>query len=288
MKADFYSDWVTDLRQQLDSAGFSVPPTMTPDEVCVAYGNLQLREVPARPRTVYEADTLSIPTEHDAAFRALRQEIEVGTPLTPYLSRKLVKRKLEYNDLMLNAWGIQHLHFEKNGTKELLFAWLTDDDAYLIAVLDHDSWAKQSVLESVLRNWPQLLEPYRLKGFGAAENHLTDEEVANVRAKRGNTCITLSNGGLYASTGGGILASGTNFEVRRQVDICAAALRSAQQWLAENLDVLRQSASEHCRELPDVPRFRLDEIESVAGATIVHVVETKSRTAFETPPIRWR
>lgn len=114
--------------------------------------------------------------EHKAALDALLKRIESGEDLTPHLSRaiktahdsgadrrqgKLAGRK--DRDLLIADWGIHHLHLsttlEEDGfvkrTSDLLFAAFTPEDAYLINVYPHGSWALMDVLETLVRNWAE-------------------------------------------------------------------------------------------------------------------------------------
>lgn len=296
MTADFYADWIEILRQHLLAAGYAVPLGDKPESVCIRYFNLGRRLLPARPREVHEADTLSRPPVHAPALQVIREKIELGVSLTPHLSRRLTNP--DYNDPLLNDWGIHHLHLNNllqpdgftDRTGSLLFARFTDEAAYLIAILDHQSWTKQAMLETILRNWPELLERDRLKGFASRRpgSGLTDAEISTLRSKNAMGFVTLSNDLIYAPMGGGYTSSGLNVQVFRSVDIYTTATRAAQEWVMGNIVELRQLASEQGRRIPADPRFKLVDLQPADGVAVARVLELHSKMVFEVPTVRWR
>lgn len=283
MVIDLYRDLVEMCSQALAAEGVTVSPGDDPDKVCFGYFNLHRRLIPARPRKVHRADTLLVPPAHALAFNALRGKIERGDSLSPHLSRRLKNR--DFNDLLLNDWDIHHLHLDPDGTRELIFARFTDDDAYLVALLDHSSWTMHAMLETILRNWPELLTSHRLTGITG--DTFTDDEIGTLRSKRANTCIMLSDRFTYRPMGGGYAASGLNVDVRRTVDIYTAAAEDAQEWVLSNIAELRRKASEKGREIPDDPEFKLVGLEQVDGVAVAHVLEAHAQVVFEIPTVGW-
>ncbi len=144
------------------------------------YFNWHARFIPARPRTVHKAAALSAnPLASDPAYKpALDQiisSVEVGGDLTRYLSRG-IKHIYQmpgqrYLDLLLNDWGIHHLHLsttvEPDGfvrrTKPLLVA-VFRQDAYLIDILPHGAWTKESMIRTIVQEWPDAGLVTRLQG----------------------------------------------------------------------------------------------------------------------------
>src|SRR5208282_5279949 len=87
------------------------------EENTMRYLNAQRRIPITARRAVHESRELSVPQEYEADYLALKSLIRSGGNLKPYLSRHIVKKKRpDKNDGLLNAWGIQHLHFRPEGT----------------------------------------------------------------------------------------------------------------------------------------------------------------------------
>jgi hypothetical protein len=127
------------------------------------YFNARRRMVSATPRNVKVASGFSCPAPHQAALTAIQALASTGGDLLPHLSRSL--KKGDYDDALLNDWGIHHLHLSTNKdpdgfvsrTKELLFARSTDDAMYCIAVLPHGAWSNQAFVQALHDNWPATL-----------------------------------------------------------------------------------------------------------------------------------
>ena len=76
---------------------------------------------------------LRVPQQYHADYAALKVLITSGGDLKPYLSRDILKKKRpDKNDGLLNAWGVQHLHFRPEGTAHILLCRITDTDAFVI------------------------------------------------------------------------------------------------------------------------------------------------------------
>lgn len=133
--------------------------------------NWQNRYVSNRRRTVHISTELV--AKNRPEVQELADKIEKGDDLTPHLSRRIdtifvanpkqpeLGRRADI-DLLLNDWGIFHLHISQilesdgyvKGGRELLMAIFKRNDAYLLDLLDHDSWTKESLVEIAVTNWP--------------------------------------------------------------------------------------------------------------------------------------
>lgn len=171
------------------------------------------RLIPAVPRQILKSREFKCPPELQDGLNLLESKIKNGKSLTHHLSRKITK--LNYNDLHLNAWGIQHLHlgttYNKKGliegTEQIVFAIFDDTTAYFISIESH-SWYEIEHLNIVVRNWPFLFERYRIRGQSLAYNP-NSEQIQALRSNHANSAITLCNGLHYFEPGGGNMSNGT-------------------------------------------------------------------------------
>jgi hypothetical protein len=105
------------------------------------------------------------------AISAIATKIREGQELRPHLSarvreaydhpgRSLAKRA--DLDLLLAEWQIHHLHLGtrtiRHGfverTGDLLFVRFQPHHAYLIDILPHDRWTDDTLIRTIVRNWP--------------------------------------------------------------------------------------------------------------------------------------
>lgn len=250
IEKDFAEDIRVGLTAELEELGYAVPPSTEPPiiathTVCVQHWNAYARRIPGRPRTVHRsrelqarAQLLSAPIQRGLAV--VESELETGVDLTARLSRQL--RRIRFNDLMLNDWGLQHLHLDDinraNGTSEVLILLVRADDAYLIDVRHHGHWADQDLVEIVHTNWPAAIAGYRQPHALRLAHRLTDDERRTLRQKSGNAPIQTSDGTVYMAIGGGIVGTGANIRavmwgdwLLRQTQAVSDYLDEHGQWL---------------------------------------------------------
>ncbi|MFZ0306471.1 MAG: hypothetical protein WAL75_27545 [Terracidiphilus sp.] len=162
IELDFKSDWIGYLRiTGLPACGLKYKEKLSPEENTIRFLNAYNRRIPpAKPRKIHMSQELLIPPQFQQDYEALIALIQAGSDLKPYLSRHIVKRKRpDWNDGLLNSWGIQHLHFRREGTGHLLFCVITDTDVYLIQVLPHveEEWANSELIQILHDNWPETI-----------------------------------------------------------------------------------------------------------------------------------
>ncbi|RHX83913.1 hypothetical protein [Leptospira stimsonii] len=107
----------------------------------------------------------------------------------------------------------------------LLFIFFNPEFAYLIDIRPHNEdyvFAKKQLIEILYSNWPELLEPFRLRGIGRGSLEPNEENRQKLRKLGLNLMITIEDK-VYAPIGGGMSSNGTNimdvFEVDRMLDI---------------------------------------------------------------------
>jgi hypothetical protein len=221
LKVDFRGDWAEFLRQKgMAICGLNYDHSRTLEENTIRYLNAHNRRIPITARrAVHESRELSVPQEFEADYEALKSLISSGGDLKPYLSRDIHKKKRpDKNDGLLNAWGIQHLHFRPEGTTHILLCRITDTDVFVVQALphDHDVWVDTSLLQILHDNWPE--EIAAGKWHGVPGEAMPSSERLNLRNQNANFATTVRDGTVYLAPGGGLMASGCSSEDRTDCD----------------------------------------------------------------------
>ena len=92
----------------------------------------------------------------------------------------------------------------------------------------------------VARNWPDLLEPYRLRGIMALEHSTSDEDLKKLR-EAGINVIQDIGCGIYASMGGGITTARTSIRVTQEHDRLARRFWQIEKDMAERGEEIKQT-----------------------------------------------
>ena len=225
IELDIIGDYALFLRYFLvHGIGFTqaeVDKLSDDESVMLTYFRIQRRLVAPDPRTIHKAHDFSCPPQYADALQEIERKIAIGESINHYLSRKLARSG--FNDLLLNDWGIHHLHLgtkiipagEKNegfieGTKALLYVYFDANCAYFVKILETHDFAAQILLQTMHDNWPHVLAAYHNSHITG--DRITDKEIKELRRKQINFCIALDDGTAYISIGGGITASGDNAE----------------------------------------------------------------------------
>lgn len=132
------------------------------------------RLVHPHPRQVNVASGFyDLPAVRDnrAAVEALLGSLARGDDVRGHLSKGVMegyclhppgrKDGLDF-DLMLNEWGIHHLHLDsspavgfKPRTRDVLYVILGRGAAYVLAVAPHGAWTSRQLIAAAQRTWPQ-------------------------------------------------------------------------------------------------------------------------------------
>jgi len=235
LTADFKADWTQYLLEVgLPACGLKFKPSRTAEENTLRFLNAYNRRIPQpRPRLVRESRELSIPQEHEREYVALKEAIRLGGDLKPYLSRHIAtKKRPDWNDSLLNAWGIQHLHFRPDGTLHILFCKITDSEVFAIQVFPHPRndqrvWVQEELLEILHVNWPEEIAHGMLRGLPPDTPHDTDTRV-ELRGFNANFVTTTKDGTQYLAPGGGLMASGDCAEDKLNCDKIFSELKKWQ------------------------------------------------------------
>ena len=203
------------------------------------------------PGGVHLSKELLISPQFQQDYEALVALILAGGDLKPYLSRQIAKSKLpDRNDGLLNSWGIQHLHFRREGTDHLLFCIIAEDDVYLIQVLPHveEQWVNTQLIQILHDNWPETI---------ARANHSLMKPEAFSMSKRqslrgynANFAVTVADGTVYLPLAGGTTASGDSIEDHYNCKKIFDELKFRQETIASNVLAIRSSLN-----LPDAKKL---------------------------------
>ncbi len=256
IKVDFWNDYVAGMRLELVALGHTPPAEDI--EAAVHYVNLQRRRVPQRGRTVSVAKGLIVPADQRSAFDALLGKMSNGEDLNPHLSRSVL-RKADYDDPLLNDWGMHHFHlgtrFDADGfvkrTDDVVFAIVDWERVYVAGIGRHREWAAHRLIDAVDENWPELLIPLSLQGG----TRLSPDQHELAR-KSGLWAVTvLRDGRAVMAPGLGSTTSGRSVRVSLRV----GRMRYAMGVLQERFMSLLPNIEAHLHEnAPDVtPDFHL-------------------------------
>jgi hypothetical protein len=197
-----------------------------------------------------------------AEFHQIKDDIEHGRDLRKYLSRDVEHavvvipsaRRRPDLDLMLNDWGVHHLHIssevEANGFVKrggpLLFVVFRPDRAYFVDVFDHKSFHKERVLEILVQEWPtdRLIDD--VKGFIGIGSQLTEDERRTLRRK--HVGIFFEHAGKIYLPRGGLLAGGYSINALREADRIVIQLQNF-----EKATINRSSALEEVFRTAGIP-----------------------------------
>lgn len=263
MEIDLYRDWVEFLKNQLDRFGYDIAKMQSSEAIVHTFLNLTKRMIRPTPRTILKAQNFSCPPYLCAGLAEVERKITLGENLLPHLSKQI--HKPEFNDALLNDWGVHHLHLgaiiDSQGfvarTGPVLFARFDNVNAYLIDVLPHGSWTQQRLVQELHDNWPDSIQHRRIKNVDAIVTPISDEDIGTLRKKRFNTFIDLGGGVVYGPIGGGYMRSGIGFDVVYEADRCESRLREMQDSIVENIETIAEEAITKGVAFPEYPRFKL-------------------------------
>jgi len=232
-----------------DPSGELVAMDLEP--LLVVYGTWRGRQLAATPRRVRESKELRASAErstHRGAYDAIVADIRAGNDLNRYLSRALETAYVPTTarpsrmasrrdrDLLLADWGLHHLHLsttvEPDGfvsrTKDLLFAAFVGDQAYLISIYPHGSWALTAMLEVFVHNWGADGLLQSLKRVSLTQTY-SDEDRLKLRQAGVFTMLSI-DGVVYVPRGQ--TAAGTPMYVARGVQMLLCQVEALRPLLA--------------------------------------------------------
>lgn len=245
LKANFFNDWIEILKDTLSNHwGYDIS-SIPDDEIPLFYFNAENRRPEKKVRELILADSFFCPQKLSKGWEKLKKKIKNGEDLTPNLS-KLID-ELNNKDSMLNDWGVYHFHLGKKmegsfikRTGPLLFALLDGNRFYAIGIFDHGSWANQDIVEIIHRNWPKVIESYRLHDALDMSCSFTEQERLASRSAGINILTSVNDGAIYAPMGGGVAGSRFNTQAVLKKIRHKTLLEELEKDLVDELDNMQE------------------------------------------------
>jgi hypothetical protein len=278
--ANFYGDLVDTFRRALAQTGRPAHQLEAPQDVLFAYLNAQHRLISPRPRTVVEAPGFSCPLAHRTRYQALKDKLFAGIDVRGHQSKTVAR---EFDDDLLNDWGIQHLHLGENPDErgfvergdDLLFVYVEDDRCLALAVGSHSDFADERLVERLYEGWPELFVLDFLQDVEASEQPQPMTERKRLR-RLGLMLPTELARKVYLPRGGGCVRSGLSLRVVQAAQQWVYTATHAQEHVEQNIERYAVMALiEHGRFLraPVRARFELGH----DGRQFVHFLDARVR-----------
>jgi len=133
------------------------------------------------------------------------------------LNKRLSKASIkeDKNDLLLNNWGIYHLHlgsisknkFSKR-TNLLLFIKIINNKVYFLDIKEHGNFSSIDFIKIMHNNWEEEIKLFRVKDFTNIEPKLNEKEVYKFWKLGINAILTFNDTNdievAYYPIGGGV------------------------------------------------------------------------------------
>lgn len=249
------------LNQELVALGYKDQSGADPHVIALNYFNAMLRQVPPRPRRVHLSKSLQVPTELQDGFNMLLEKVRNGEDFTANMSARVWKHN--YTDGLLNCWDIHHLHlgtqcYDNNPrlverTGPVLFARITNDDFYAIAIEEHDekvnpfAFYDQQMIEIMHTDFPKMMIQFRAVGVVGLECSTSNSEQKDLRDNRINGLLQTKDGTVYVPPGLGITASAKGYGIKasHQKNVLFQAVRNLETTIRKECEKQNNVFDEH-------------------------------------------
>ena len=155
--------------------------------------NWQSRLVHPHPRKVYKAlgfDEAPMVKQNRKAVEMLLAGIAQGEVVGRHLSKDITNGYCIHSldrkngpdfDLLLNEWGIHHLHIVPGRSRELLYVIFLPGAAFALTVAPHGSWTSGELVETAISSWPDFRLFIPLNGIVPPRKNYSEGEHAQLR-----------------------------------------------------------------------------------------------------------
>ena len=215
---------------------------------------LDLRISSTQPRAIKRVKSFSCPFEYRIGLSTIEQKIQNGESLLPHASRGILNANR--TDGLLFHWGIHHFHlgtvadpthpFLVSRTDFVLYAMMTSTMAYFLAVDRHGRWIDLDLLRLVKSNFPEVLEPFRIKAGIDFGNPLTEKDRKALRMQNVNSFLEI-DGEHFIAPGGGVSLSGRSMKTTEVYIRTIGFFQSVQKAIVEHADKCRNEIERRCQ-----------------------------------------
>lgn len=279
---DLMADLGEFARSVMSDSGWDVTHVDNNDhKALVAYAKLKRYLISPRPRTVLKSRQFD-PLGHEAGIERLENAVRNGEDLNVYMTSRF--DDITASDGLLDHWGIRHFHLGTeidpdtgriNRTRHILFGLISDSHAYFIKVGTHgrDSryvWYQQEMLETIHRNWPEAIEPFRAAGVTTISPKYDDPvDVKSLRDANLLTLLQVEDGTVYIGPGMGTTGDGTHIHDLQFADTMSRAVKQVEEHILNNYPLIRDNARRLGYHFKDPATFRLKNARLYADWEIV-------------------
>lgn len=275
--------WLPFDRTDLElTAELEAKPTR---EMLVWFFNWLSRIPHPHPRQVFRSQEYTfrrLSTREQVYLARLEDLIESGEYLAPHLSRGIIsgydgdrnpaqKKNLlrkKSLDLLLNDWGVHHLHLpdvlDSDGFVRrdrsvdedlLLFVMFRDRQAFLLDVLPHGVWSDDRLVEIAVKNWPDARLFVELHAFGLSES-CSAADKKKLRAVGVTSAIQIGDK-VYMPPKGGISTAGTGAAAAIKANSLRSELLKVEKGLTDDPAYLRPQIERLGHSFPKNPNYRV-------------------------------
>ena len=168
------------------------------EDTFIEFLHREARKIPRRKREVILSENIANKIETSRPIKDIYYRMKNQQDVTQYLSKSAIKNKSS-NDGMFNDWAISHFHlgnvFENKKsvrrTKDLLYAYITNQKAIFLDILPHREWGNQQLLKILYETDPQVMENYRLEGVYGLSRETSEDEYLKLRNSGTSNIIEL-------------------------------------------------------------------------------------------------
>lgn len=272
IEIDLYSDWkkiILDYIPYVDSIGFKflsfekwklnqkIEKNIAKNNLMNEYNDYLInkfmtyksRIIEPKARIVKISKEFICPDDLKKGFENFKNKVEKGESLLPYMSKKIFDA--DYDDDMLYDWGIYHFHlgmeqdeYKNNNisvkrTGEILYACLDEENFYVINIAKHGEWENIELLEIIKKNFPKLLEKFKINKFKISGENFDKNKHKNLRKNHLLSFIEL-DGECYMPPGYGVNSSGGSILALLQIDRICSFYNEAEEILKEEVLKIRE------------------------------------------------
>lgn len=253
VEIDLLADGANFIREQLQEMGYSVSGTETLEKLGVKYFNVLKRLIPLLPRQILISKSFSCPPGYEKGLEIISNKIRNGEDLRPHLSKRI--KNLDYKDILLNDWGIHHLHLGTTldspdfitRTGLVLFVRFDKNKAFFIDIMEHgnnvaEPWSQQHLIRILHNSWPDSIKTFTSSRIKRLSHVPSDTDIKDFRKAGIQTSVQLEEGVVYFPLGGGYNSLGESIDARIQSNIWIRSLKNWEKYVRDNYLLLVEQA----------------------------------------------